>query len=595
MKLFSALLLLLSFSALAQQPTPTRWHNPLDSGLQTIHNRAFAGQWTADDGYRRIPQSRLQGLTDGVKGQSTHSAGLTLDFYSNAPEIDIRYTTTQASRSMGHMPATGVTGIDLYARDNDGAWHRLSTGTDGRYSLGDTVVFSFRNLIGAPNHDRGLEYRLFLPLYNGVKWLEVGVPDGSSLQWMSPRPEAPIVLYGTSIAQGACASRPGKAWANQLQLALDWPLINLGFSGNGMLAPEVLALMAETPASLYILDCMPNLNLADTAQVEALTVAAVRQLRAASEAPILLVEHSGLDGMDNNLQRRETIDRGNRAERRAYDALQAEGVANVYYLSRQELGVDNDMRVDYIHPDDVGMTRHAQAVEAKVREIMKMPVGTTSATRPVTQRREPPMYEWLERHGDICRYVKEHQPKGVMIGNSITHYWGGEPSSRKKNAPEVWAESLGAQGYANLGCGWDRIENVLWRIYHGELDGYSPERVIVLIGTNNLTFNTPEEVADGLAMVVEAIQARQPQAEVVVLGLLPRRNAEGWIREVNALAEPRVTALGATWLNPGLKMTNEDGTVNLSLFNDGLHPNADGYRVILSSLPQLKPAAIQKP
>ena len=72
--------------------------------------------------------------------------------------------------------------------------------------------------------------------------------------------EKPVVVYGTSIAQGACATRPGLAWTAILERKLDRPLINLGFSGSGQLEKSVIDLMAEIDAKLYILDCLPNLT-----------------------------------------------------------------------------------------------------------------------------------------------------------------------------------------------------------------------------------------------------------------------------------------------------------------------------------------------
>lgn len=61
---------------------------------------------------------------------------------------------------------------------------------------------------------KGYEYEVYLPLYNDVKWLEVGVQEGYKLEFLPASQEKPIVLYGTSIAQGACASRPGMAFGN---------------------------------------------------------------------------------------------------------------------------------------------------------------------------------------------------------------------------------------------------------------------------------------------------------------------------------------------------------------------------------------------
>lgn len=138
--------------------------------------------------------------------------------------------------------------------DSEGKWSFCF----GNYSFGDTIRYSYTNLGQDKFHNRGFEYRLYLPLYNSIKWMEIGTPEGTELTFIPQSPEKPVVLYGTSIAQGACSSRPGMAWANILQRSLDYPLINLGFSGNGQLEKAVLNYIVEQDARLYILDCLPN-------------------------------------------------------------------------------------------------------------------------------------------------------------------------------------------------------------------------------------------------------------------------------------------------------------------------------------------------
>ena len=105
---------------------------------------------------------------------------------------------------------------------------------------------------------------LYLPLYNEVSKLEIGVPTSTSFFFVPTTGESPIILYGTSIAQGACASRPGMAWGNIVSRTLNWPLINLDFSGNGKLETEIISLICEQRPSIVILDCMPNETIAQT-------------------------------------------------------------------------------------------------------------------------------------------------------------------------------------------------------------------------------------------------------------------------------------------------------------------------------------------
>lgn len=554
------------------------WHNPMEAGFPVIQNQGFTNE--IGDTYVRLPHRAEGQVTEAVWKLSRQSAGLAIHFYSDAPQIRVRYTVT-GGLSMPHMPSTGVSGVDLYSIDSDGQWRFCF----GSYSFQDTITYTYQNIGKDRYHEQGFEYRLYLPLYNGVKWLEIGTPDNAGFRFIPVSTEKPIVLYGTSIAQGACASRPAMAWGTILQRSLDYPLINLGFSGNGKLAKEVLQFIAETDARLYILDCMPNLTDQDEKEVTTLAVNAVRQLRQKRSAPILLVEHDGYSNMYTDSMQYKRIMQVNRASRQAYEQILSEGYKDIHYLSREELNMPAEGWVDYVHPSDFGMQQQAAAVERKVREILHIPLGTLPTTIPVTQRREPHSYEWRERHSAFLEQTRVHPPKAVILGNSITHYWGGEPEHRLKNGLHTWEKVMRPAGFQNLGCGWDRIENVLWRVYHGELDGYKAEKVVLMIGTNNCAMNSDQEIVDGLRFLLAAIRRRQPEASVKVIGILPRRDKEEWARQINFSIKEMAETEGYEFADPGTALLQPDGKIDEGLFiGDGLHPNDKGYERIAGEI-----------
>src|SRR5690606_23929712 len=140
-------------------------------------------------------------------------------------EIFVRYTTTKtkANYAMDHFPATGVSGVDLFAENSDGSW----AWANGRYQFNDTITYSFSGLnLGKEKYKDGRKFHLYLPLYNNIKWLEIGVRVGNSIEFIPVSvEEKPIVVYGTSIAQGGCASRPGMAWTNILNRTLKTPVV----------------------------------------------------------------------------------------------------------------------------------------------------------------------------------------------------------------------------------------------------------------------------------------------------------------------------------------------------------------------------------
>ncbi|MEG1546996.1 MAG: SGNH/GDSL hydrolase family protein, partial [Bacteroides sp.] len=338
-----------------------------------VQNQGFTKE--IGNSYSRLPNRAKEVVRKPLWNLSRSSAGLAIYFYCNAPQIKIRYAVAGAL-NMPHMPSTGVSGIDLYSINSDGK----KSFCFGNYSFGDTISYTFTNLGKDTYHNQGFEYRIYLPLYNSVKWMEIGIPEKSQLEFIPLSTEKPIVLYGTSIAQGACASRPAMAWGNIMQRSLEYPLINLGFSGNGRLEKEVLNFVGEPDARLFILDCLPNLTSKTEAEVTKLVIDAVKQLRQSRTAPILLVEHAGYSNAPTNDEMCNKYTCANKGSRKAYESLLAEKIENLHYLSCEELNFPADAWVDHVHPSDLGMQQQAYAVEKKVREILHIPLGKLPTT-----------------------------------------------------------------------------------------------------------------------------------------------------------------------------------------------------------------------
>ncbi len=130
-------------------------------------------------------------------------------------------------------------------------------------------------------------FSLYLPLYNGVEKLEIGVPEKFSFLPIVARKQ-PILFYGTSIMHGACASRPGMSISAILGRRFNRPVTNLGFSGSGKMEIELAELIGELTSSVIAIDCLPNMN---AKLVKERAVPFVRKLRELQpDVPIVLVE-----------------------------------------------------------------------------------------------------------------------------------------------------------------------------------------------------------------------------------------------------------------------------------------------------------------
>ncbi|WP_276481471.1 SGNH/GDSL hydrolase family protein [Paraflavitalea pollutisoli] len=361
----SCLYVLMALYSSAQRVDSLQWWQPLRDPAAVIGGRLPAAGGNGH--YGRLPVSANPRVRREVWRLSQNSAGLYLEFRTDATEITVRYTLAGNTR-FEHMPLTGIAGVDLYAQEANGPWRWAK----GKYSFADTVVYRFQQLAATPQ----AIYRLYLPLYNAPQWLSIGVATTNNFEVLHPAMEAPVVLYGTSILQGACASRAGLAWTNILGRLLDRPLINLGFSGNGRLEPALLQLMHEVPAAAYVLDCLPNLydeQLYPDEELLRRIDTAVKTLRNSHpQTPIVLVEHAGgsaaftLDTLQNRRYQRV-----NYLLDRAFRSLRKQGVRHLHLLRAAKIRLDADGTVDGTHPNDRGMYAYAEAMNQLLRQAIK--------------------------------------------------------------------------------------------------------------------------------------------------------------------------------------------------------------------------------
>lgn len=341
-----------------------RWFDPAAAPYPVVDGRAWQTALAAP--YDRLPARAEKMVRTAVWNLSRNSAGQYIGFKTNAKTVVVRLVVKDR-QAMPHMPATGVSGVDLYAKDAGGVWRWAK----GSYTFGDTIQYVFANMVlSAPEE----EFRLYLPLYNTVAWLRVGTPTEHRFEPLPVSDSRPIVAYGTSIMHGACASRPGLAWTNILGRKLNTRVINLGFSGNGQLEQPMIDLINEVDAKLYILDCIPNLvdrSKFSAAEVEQRMRKAVADLQEKHPGtPILLVEHCcGLEGinMDSAMTTRYRLVSELAAS--VYQKMRNEGIKNIHHLSAQEIGFDTESTVDGTHPNDIGMMKYAEAYARIINRI----------------------------------------------------------------------------------------------------------------------------------------------------------------------------------------------------------------------------------
>ena len=491
--LLFALITALSLQALCRQTVPFKWWTPAESSFPVIQGQAWPKE--AAHFYDRLPARAREAVRPSVWRRSRESAGLVIRFYSNAPEMRVRYT-------ISGKPGSGMSGPDLHAMNRNGQWER-NTGTFNLEE--DTIAYHFTAL----KQDFLREYNLYLPYHQQVKWLEIGVPEKALITPLPVSPDKPIVVYGSSMTH---------SWAAAMGRSLQTPVIDLGFAGSKRLDESVINLMGELEAKIYVLEGIRPLTTA---------VKMLQQKRPG--VPILVV-----------------------SSRKTFERLKASGVKDIFYS-------DN-----------------ATACEKVVRHILQEPAGTYTTTQACRQFRDR-SYNWNERHQRVLLANKENPPEIVLLGNSIVQHW-------ERRGEASWEKYFAPLGVHNLGFGGDCIENLLWRVYHGELDGYTAKQVIIMAGTNNIGMNTDEEIIAGMKFLLQAVKQKQPSAAMLVVGILPRRGKEGRVAALDKQIGVLCDTENIPYIDPGKLLLDNAGKVNESLFVDGLHPGANGYRMLAEAI-----------
>lgn len=334
------------------------WHDLRDLGVE--------GRGWNDTGsfYDRLP-ARAEGIVrEWVWKLSQMSAGMTARFITDATTIHVRYRLRFKEVYMWHMAPTGVSGIDLYTL-HEGQWRWAGITRETVYPQTNTTLVSDFS-------PERRQYQVYLPLYNGVEDVEIGVPRGAAFEAAPPRPaekSRPICFYGTSIVQGACASRPGMAHTNILGRRLDWPTLNLGFSGNGCMEIEVARFLAELDPSIYVIDCVPNMT---AEMIDERLVPLAQHLRQAHpNTPLVFVDTVIYQHSPFCPSQYERSHSSNAAQRRALDQLVASGMKDLYHIPYNNLaGDDGEPTVDGAHLTDLGFFRFAGNLEPLLRKLL---------------------------------------------------------------------------------------------------------------------------------------------------------------------------------------------------------------------------------
>lgn len=316
---------------------------------------------TFEDGlYRRMPGKLAGSVSDGVRELSAYTAGGRVCFATDSDFVTVSCRRPALWR-MPHMALAGSAGFDLYTREGRGMVYYGTFMPDSGKSDGYDSILKFPT-------KKTREVMIHFPLYCGITSLSVGLAAGASLdRWKGYKREKPVVFYGSSITQGACASTPGNDYIGRLSRRFDFDYLNLGFSGSAKGEQAMMDYIAGLDMSAFVYDY--DYNAPTVEHLAATHFRGYRTVRAAHpDIPIILASRPAYDHPCGDAPARRDVIAA------SYERACSEGDRNVYFVDGAKVFstfFTDGCTVDGIHPNDLGFYRMAEAFGEVMKKIFE--------------------------------------------------------------------------------------------------------------------------------------------------------------------------------------------------------------------------------
>ena len=304
----------------------------------------------------RLEFQKYKDYSTQLQNLGHNSAGGRVRFKTNATTIKVS-VTLKNSNTFAHMPETATHGCDIY----------VGSGANPKWVTNfGPAADSYTKDVTLPAGIK--EVMIVLPLYSGISSMTIGIPTNSAIS--SPDPyviEDPVVYYGSSITQGACASRPGMSYPDITTRMLGANLVNLGFSSGALGETVVAETIAKIKMSAFVYDYDHNGGVDNLRATHYNFYKVIRD--AQPNVPIIMI---------SRFSQGYSCTEAEAAERRAiikatYDKAVAAGDTNVYFIDGADVypaEYRDFCMVDGIHPNDVGMYFVASAIYPVLKEAL---------------------------------------------------------------------------------------------------------------------------------------------------------------------------------------------------------------------------------
>jgi hypothetical protein len=362
MNTFKPTAILLLTLSLFFSPVTHANHNLTDNDAKFINADSLTWVGKASNTktiYHRVDTAIYKKMPQKVKSLFTNSAGIAIAFTTNSTSIEAKWSVKNG-KGLPNVADINSMGLDLYIK-KDGTWRYAGIGIpEGQYS---------EQLITANMDTLPKEYLLYLPTYDEITSLEIGVDKSSFIRPSASPFEGKYVIYGSSITQGASASRPGMAYPARMSRATGLNFINLGLSGNGKIEASVIEMLGDINCDAYIMDCIANPSPEEILERAPLAIRYLRKQH--PETPIIFIQsvvrEKGLFDEKVRLKNKQQ----NEAIEHVFIELQKEQIPDLYLIKEDNfLGTDHEGTIDGVHPNDIGFDRMIRVIQPEIISIV---------------------------------------------------------------------------------------------------------------------------------------------------------------------------------------------------------------------------------
>lgn len=317
----------------------------------------------------RVDTSQHQDLPENIKKLMTHSSGMHILFRTDSRQISAKWCTTQA-KTYANLPAIAFEGVDLYIK-RDGKWQYAGIGRPGGGAK-DSRDCQTATLV--QDMDSGMkECLLYLPLYDETLDIQIGIDSTAQFASLTPQQAAfsdkKIIIYGTSIVQGASASRPGLSYPSKISRDLGIEIVNWGVSGSAKMEKSVSRLIGETQMDLLIIDCVPNCSPEHLRERTASFIQEIRKQH--PRLPIIAIEGAPFESGNFNTVIAQNLQNRNLEFSKSLKQLMKSD-PHLFLLDSQDLmGHDHEGTIDGTHPNDLGFARMVAKIKPFLENLIK--------------------------------------------------------------------------------------------------------------------------------------------------------------------------------------------------------------------------------